>query len=118
MKSLKEWAQALRAASADAVVLVEGKNDKKALERLFVRNVYTLAGRRLTDLPDFLEKKARKVILLFDLDREGEEITRKVREILEAEGFEVDEKFRKALRDLHIIYIEEIHGEGRQAKNP
>jgi len=111
----KEWIKELREASRSAVVLVEGKKDEEALKKFFVKNVMTLAGKRFSDLPDLLEKRSRKVILLFDLDEGGEKILSKVKEVLQEQGFETEEKFREALKDLRIIHIEDLNEEGRKA---
>ncbi len=41
--------------SQSSAVLVEGKRDRQALQRLGIKNIFTLEGKRLTDLPNLLE---------------------------------------------------------------
>ena len=64
-----------------------------------------------------LEGKANKVILLFDLDDHGERINKKIKELLSSQGFEVVEDFRNFLRELNIIHIEDLDGEGSTFKD-
>ncbi len=88
--------------------MVEGKRDKEALLRIGVSNVLTLGGRRIADLPDLLEGRTQGVILLYDLDKQGERITEKVKKSLREQGFHVIEVFREYLREAGIIHIEEL----------
>ena len=107
-KNLQDWAKKLKNLSRDYPVLVEGKRDKEALIRIGVSNVLTLGGRRIADLPDLLEGNSQGAILLYDLDKQGERIGNKVREILISQGFQVIEVFREYLREAGIIHIEEL----------
>ncbi|MEJ5338162.1 MAG: toprim domain-containing protein [Aquificaceae bacterium] len=107
---LEEWRRKLREASQGRAVLVEGKRDRWALQRFGIKNVFTLEGKRLSDLPDLLED-FREVVLLFDLDKHGERINTKVKEILEKQGYILIEDFREELRNKGIIYVEDLHGE-------
>lgn len=99
----------LRQASKESAVLVEGKRDREALQRYGIRHIFTLESKRFTDLPDLLEG-FEKVILLFDLDKQGERIEKKVKEILSREGYILIEDFREELRALGITFVEEIYG--------
>lgn len=107
-ESFGDWVKKLRELSQRYPVLVEGKNDLKALRRYGIRNVLTLSGKRFADLPDLLEPVADGVILLYDLDPHGERINSKVKELLSSQGFLVIEDFREYLRGAGIIHIEEI----------
>ena len=109
-KNLSQWAKSLRDISQDFPVLVEGKRDREALNRLGVKNVITLAGKRLADIPDLLESHYGGAVLLYDLDAKGEDINEKVKELLLSQGFLVIEEFREYLREVGIIHIEELKG--------
>ncbi|RUM31151.1 MAG: topoisomerase [Aquifex sp.] len=109
-KDFKEWLKELKKESKEAIILVEGKNDKKALNRFSIKNILDLSGKRFSDIPDLLEGKWEKVILLFDLDPHGERINQKIKELLSSQGFIVEEKFRNFLKKLNIIHIEDING--------
>ena len=108
--TLLDFVRSLSEASKECILLVEGKRDKQALERLGVKNILTIGGIRLRDLPDILEGYSC-VILLFDLDKHGERLTEKVKDILSREGYILIERFRDALKELGIMYVEELYEE-------
>lgn len=109
-KDFKEWLKELKKESRGAIILVEGKNDKRALNKFSIENILDLSGKRFSDIPDLLEGKWKKVVLLFDLDPHGERINQKIKELLNSQGFIVEEKFRNFLKKLNIIHIEDING--------
>ncbi len=115
-RSLKSFVKSLSQASQSSAVLVEGKRDRWALERLGVKNVFTIAGIRLTDLPDLLEGYAH-VILLFDLDKHGESLTKKAKDILLREGYILIEGYREKLKDYGITYVEDIYEKVRGSEH-
>jgi len=104
----------LREASQRMAILVEGKRDKQALERFGIKNIFTLGGKRFTDLPDLLEGFS-EVILLFDLDKQGEKINRKVKDILASQGYILIEDFRERMREMDILFVEELYEKVRSA---
>ena len=116
-RNLNDWIKKLKEIQSEAIILVEGKNDKKALAKFSIKNVLDLSGKRYADLVDLLEGKTEKVVLLFDLDPHGERINEKVKELLTSQGFVVIEDFRNFLRKLNIIHIEDLDGKGKASKN-
>lgn len=112
---LESWLKRLREASKRNAVLVEGKRDRRALQSLGVKNIFTLEGKRFSDLPDLLEG-FEGIILLFDLDKHGERINSKVKEILASQGYILIEDFREELKELGILFVEDIYGEGSSLK--
>ncbi|MCS7171054.1 MAG: toprim domain-containing protein [Aquificaceae bacterium] len=107
---LKSWIERLCEASRENAVLVEGKRDRERLQKYGIKNIFTLEGKRFSDLPDILEGFQR-VILLIDLDKNGEKINKKVKEILEKQGYILIEDFREELRKIGITFVEELNGE-------
>ncbi|MFN7064604.1 MAG: toprim domain-containing protein [Aquificaceae bacterium] len=105
-----DWVKKLKETSKGRAVLVEGKRDKQALSRFGIKNIFTLEGKRFSDLPDLLEGYS-EVILLFDLDKEGERIKEKVKALLEPQGYILIEDFREDLRRMGVFYVEDINGE-------
>jgi 5S rRNA maturation endonuclease (ribonuclease M5) len=90
----------------ESVVLVEGKRDKKALEKLGCPRVITVSG-RVRDVCETLRNEDR-VIIATDLDRRGNEIARKAREELEGCSVTADSETRVLLaRILKIRYFED-----------
>jgi len=107
-RNFKDWINKLREDSKKTFVIVEGKRDKEVLKKFGVKNILELSGKRFADIPDFLEGKAEEVILLTDLDPQGEKIYRKIKELLLTQGFSVREDFREFLREKGIIHIEDL----------
>ncbi|WP_457600380.1 toprim domain-containing protein [Hydrogenivirga sp.] len=107
-KDFSDWVRRLRDLSLKYPVLVEGKNDLRALRRYGIRNVVPLSGKRFADIPDLIEPVSEGAILLYDLDPHGERINRKVKDLLSSQGFVVIEDFREYLREAGIIHIEEL----------
>ncbi len=107
-KNFSDWLGKLRSLSEELAVIVEGKNDLRALSRYGVKNVITLSGKRFSDIPDLLEGRFRGAVLLLDLDPKGERMNRKLGELLTSQGFLVNEDFREYLRQAGIIHIEEL----------
>jgi len=107
--TLKEWIDRLKSFSSTdgVVILVEGKNDSNKLKELGVKNVYPLKGKRFYDVLEELENSSM-VVILTDLDKQGEKIFQKMSTILQREGIPVDNLFRKALKKFEIKHIEDI----------
>jgi len=86
-------------------VLVEGKRDKLAMQKLGCEDVIAVSG-RTRQLRDVI--KCEKVIIATDLDRKGNELARRVRE--EMEGLiKVDSETRIHLAKLlELKYFEDI----------
>ncbi len=111
---LEDWLKRLRELSQSGAILVEGKRDRQVLQRLGIKNIFTLEGKRFADLPDLLEG-FEKVVLLFDLDKHGERINSKVKEILTKQGYILIEEFREELKAKGIIHVEDIDGKIRSS---
>ncbi len=88
----------------ESCVLVEGKRDKIALEKLGCEDVIAVSG-RTRQLRNLV--KAKKIIVATDLDRKGNELARMIRE--EMEGMvKVDSETRIQLaRLLEMKYFED-----------
>ncbi len=88
----------------ESCVLVEGKRDKIALEKLGCEDVIAVSG-RTRQLRNLV--KAKKIIVATDLDRKGNELARMIRE--EMEGMvKVDSETRVQLaRLLEMKYFED-----------
>ncbi len=90
----------------DSVVLVEGKRDKSALEKLGCTRVITVSG-RIRDVCGTLGGED-EVIIATDLDRRGNEMARMAREELEGCSVSADSETRVLLaRILKIRYFED-----------
>ncbi|NPA54009.1 MAG: topoisomerase [Aquificae bacterium] len=107
--SLEDWKNKLVEISLEenVSILVEGKKDVKVLKNFGVENIFPLKGKRFYDVLEELEDKIL-VILLFDLDKQGEKIFQKFFFILQREGIPVDISFREYLKQFDIEEIEHI----------
>lgn len=94
--------EALREGSRTAPVVVEGKRDREALERLGVRGeVVTLnSGTSIFGLCETLAREHEEVIVLTDWDRRGGQLCRLLREGLAANGVRCDVDLRAQLAGL------------------
>lgn len=79
-------------------VVVEGKNDKKALESFGVKNTVLIHTGTLQKLAE--TTTAKKVILMTDYDRRGEILKNTLSELFKNEGITVDLEYRKRIRRL------------------
>ena len=89
-------------------VLVEGKNDKKALINIGVVNpVYTLSGKPLYKVAEQLSDY-KEIIFLFDNDKAGHDLSSKMAKEFSRLGVRVNKRFQTLLKRLHFAHVEGI----------
>lgn len=104
MQDLNDWISELK--TADKLIIVEGKKDKKALEIFGIKNIKIL-NKSIFELTEEIEKEC---ILLFDLDSEGKSIYSKFRHHLQKRGIKIDKRFREFLfKETKLSHIEGIN---------
>ena len=96
----------------DLPVLVEGKNDKIALEKLGFVSVFYLDS-PLFSVVEFLERYD-EIVLFTDLDKEGDKLFKSLKHDFLQKGVRVNEKGRKALAKTPVRQVEEL---GKYLKN-
>ena len=101
------WIEHLKNASKTKVILVEGKNDKKALESFKIKNIIYLKDSLYKVVEDIAET-GKECILLVDLDAEGRKLHARLLNDLQANGVKVNTRFRKLLFTTRIRTIEAI----------
>ena len=85
------------------LVIVEGKKDRAALEKLGFSNVIILNK----PLYEVVEKiNAKRVLVLTDLDKEGKQIYAKLKKDLNKLGVVVDDRLRNLLFKTELRQIE------------
>lgn len=100
---MKEWLEKLR--NSRKLIIVEGKKDKAALEKLGVRNVVAISRRPLYAFMEGIDEK--EVIILTDLDRTGKKLYSVLKHTLQVKGVKVDRYFREYLfRHSKVTQIE------------
>lgn len=97
----------------DGVIIVEGVRDEVALRNLGVRaEIIRLSRLPLAEIA-FIASQHHDVMILTDLDREGEELAKKLTRYLEGYRCRVDTGTRRELRRIakkDIKGIEELYG--------
>jgi 5S rRNA maturation endonuclease (ribonuclease M5) len=90
------------------VIIVEGKKDKLALEKLEVTNIIVLK-KGIDEFCQSITQKYSEAIILTDLDSEGKKLYAKIRYGLERDGVKIDDSFRNFLyRETCLRQIEGI----------
>lgn len=94
-----------------APVLVEGRNDERALTRLGIE-VETVRvsgnGRSLAETAERVSRRYEEAILLTDWDSEGNALKSKLKPLLESHGVVPRTTHRKRLRDLTAKEIHDV----------
>jgi len=89
-------------------IIVEGKRDKEALEKLGIRDIFVISGKSIDNFIDTLPKD-RKYIVLTDFDKEGERKMKKIHDLLLKNKFVLNKKLRLSVKNLfRIVKIEEL----------
>jgi len=109
-ETIKEWIEDLKSFSKSdgIVIVVEGKRDKDRLKIAGVEHIYSIRGKRFYDILEELENST-KVVILTDLDKQGEKICKKLSQMFQKEGIPVDTTFRESLKNFDIKHIEDIY---------
>jgi 5S rRNA maturation endonuclease (ribonuclease M5) len=92
----------------DALVIVEGIKDKKALSKIGIRNIFDISGKSFDEI---LEKvDGGPVIILTDFDEEGEKKALFLTKLFQSNGIKIDFFFRKKFRShFKVQKIEELN---------
>ncbi len=89
------------------LIVVEGKKDQKALERLGCTHVLTLENKALFEVVESI--KTKEIVLLTDLDREGKKLYSQLKQLLVQRGVVLDDKLRLILFKHKVSHIEGLH---------
>jgi 5S rRNA maturation endonuclease (ribonuclease M5) len=108
IKELYDFINRLREKSKTVPVIVEGKRDFWILNRLGIKNIYTISGKRYTDLLEEIPENTEEVILLTDLDPQGEKIFKKLKALLEKFNLKADNSFKEELKKFGIVEVEQL----------
>ncbi len=103
METLEVWVQELK--KCNKLIIVEGKNDKKALEDLGINNIITFSNSPLLSIENI---KEQEVVILTDIDKAGRKMYSILKQELQKRKVKVDDRFRKFLFYTRISHIEGI----------
>lgn len=90
-------------------ILVEGKKDKKALERLGCTKISTLEDKALFEVVEAITEK--EIVLLTDLDSEGKKLYAQLKKMFAQRGVMIDDSLRLVLFKHKVSHIEGLHEE-------
>lgn len=90
----------------EAILIVEGKNDIKALKSFGFRG-NIMEYRQSLELLN-KEENIRKIILLMDFDKEGKRICEKLYNLLSIKGYKVDLHYWRKMNELKKYGLYEI----------
>ena len=82
---------------SNTLVIVEGKKDKIALQKLGISNVVELNKKPLFQIVEEIADLNEECIILTDLDREGKKLYGKLNSNLQKNGVKINNKFREFL---------------------
>jgi 5S rRNA maturation endonuclease (ribonuclease M5) len=108
--SILDWAEQLE--ESGKLIVVEGPNDKKALESLGISpaRIFTLSKKPLFEAVEEVAAAGRKAVILTDFDKEGRKLYCTLNSDLQAHGVEVDNFFREWLqKNKRTNCIEDLH---------
>ena len=71
-EELNEFIEKLK--ESNKLIIVEGNNDKKALEQLGINKIVTLNKEPLFKIAENISKEHKDVIILIDLDKKGKQL--------------------------------------------
>lgn len=83
--------------SSNTLVIVEGKKDRVALQKLGINNVVELNKKPLFQIVEEISDSNDECIILTDLDKKGKEIYAKLNSNLQKNGVKINNKFREFL---------------------
>lgn len=90
------------------LIVVEGKKDKRALERLGCKKILTLENKPLYAVVESLLPE-KEVVLLTDLDKKGKELYARLYRSCTKRGVRVDNTLRLLLFRERVSHIEGLH---------
>lgn len=82
------------------LIIVEGKKDKLALEKLGIRNVLQLKGplyKMVDQVTHNLKNQKKECVVLTDLDEEGKKLYSTLQHQLQQNGIQINNSFRNFL---------------------
>jgi|SRR3989344_6258377 len=86
-----------RIKNSNVLVIVEGKKDKAALQKLGLNNVMELNKKPLFQIVEDVANSNEECIILTDLDKKGKELFGKLNSDLQRRGLKMNNKFREFL---------------------
>ena len=107
MKDFEEWVRKLK--KSKKAIVVEGKKDKLALEKLGIRKDIIILNKPIFQVVETIASTYKDCILLLDLDKEGRKLYHNLKHDLQKHKVRIDNKFREfLLKEKKIKQIESL----------
>jgi 5S rRNA maturation endonuclease (ribonuclease M5) len=90
---LKELIEKIK--ESEKYILVEGKSDKIALQRLGLGKIIVMDKRPIYIIVEDIVKKTKRLIILTDIDKEGKKLYGRIKSEVSQFGVEVDNRYRE-----------------------
>jgi 5S rRNA maturation endonuclease (ribonuclease M5) len=101
--------------SPETVIVVEGKRDSAALEKIGFKNITTISGKSnskvlISVLKELKANKSDRIAILTDFDKPGEKRALELSRIFQRNGVKVDSYVRKEFKQKFKIHaVEELN---------
>jgi len=93
---------------SDFSLIVEGKRDKVALEKIGFNDIFTISGKQVEDFV-FALPKDKKYVILTDFDKKGELLNSKIIEIMSIYGHNFNNRLRICFKNsFGVTKVEEL----------
>lgn len=98
-ENIIEELEGLRELSREVPVVVEGRNDEKALRELGIEGeiFHISAGTPFYEFCEEIATRYKEVILFTDTDKEGQKIAKRFKDQMSQRGVRVNERFQLSL---------------------
>lgn len=94
-------------------ILIEGKNDERALQELGIDGNFLKvsgSGFKLFEIAEMAALSSSKVIILTDFDKKGNELAKRLSEDIQSLGSHPDLTIRRRIMGITHKYIKDIEG--------
>jgi len=95
IKDMRQFIEKLK--ESGKLIVVEGKKDRAALQKLGISNIVELNKKPLFRIVEDISNSDGECIILTDLDKKGKELYGKLNSQLQMNGVKVNNKFREFL---------------------
>ena len=95
MEDLKKEISKLK--ESGKAIIVEGIKDKRALEKLGLKKIFTLSRKPIYAIVEEVASNYTECVILTDLDKKGKQLYGKLNRGLGSMGVKVDNRFREVL---------------------
>jgi 5S rRNA maturation endonuclease (ribonuclease M5) len=105
---IEEKLKAIVSELGEAVILVEGKRDEKALKSLGLKDIIALKGRPPYEIAEILSDRNQEIVILTDFDKKGRQMEKRLRCLLQKRGKQPNTRLRLKIMALGKNKIEDF----------